>query len=167
MVGSWHQARALAGLLLLTFPAVAQRPTVEATHPAVSFWSFDARTGTVMFAGITAQPQPTLDQQAAHLRGWLSSTCASWEEWQSGTDSTLLFQGQLAGVHPGVVLAFTLRASGPPPRLHYRLFNFRVGAPTGQGLMQWSPLHRLFAEVDFQPDIARFQQQLQRALAGL
>ena len=52
-----------------------------------------------------------------------------------------------------------------PTGLYSRLASFRVGAPTGQGLVQWSPLHRLFDEVDFRPELTSFQ--LQRALPAL
>lgn len=154
-------------LLALALPAWAQRPTAEPARPTVGFWPLDAASGTVVFAGPAAHPGPTPLANAEHLRAWLTGAGATWSEYQSGNDSTLLFRGQLAGAHPGVVLAFAVRARLRTAGLYYRLALFEVGAPNGEGLVQWIPLHRLLDDPDFRPDVTHFQQQLQWALPGL
>lgn len=154
-------------LLLPAGPAVAQRLTAEAARPTTSFWPLDVPTGTVVFTGRPAQPLAPALGQAQHLRAWLTSTCASWAEVASPGDSIQYYRGQLRGVHTGVVLRFTVRVSRPPTGWQYMLVGFRVGAPTGAGLVQWVPLHRLLNDPDFRPDVQRFQQQLQRALPTL
>lgn len=154
-------------LLALALPARAQRPTAEPVRPVVGFWPLDAASGAVVFAGPAAHPGPTPLDNAEHLRAWLTGAGATWSEYQSGNDSTLLFRGQLAGVHPGVVLAFALRARLRATGFYYRLALFEVGAPNGEGLVHWMPLHRRLDDPDFRPDVARFQQQLQRALPQL
>ncbi|MVN78100.1 hypothetical protein GO988_17355 [Hymenobacter sp. HMF4947] len=158
----------LVPLLLLATPAFAQRPTAEAAPPAVSFWPLDAATGTVVFTAPTARPRVPALGQAEHLRAWLSSTCADWTELPSQADSTQFYRGQLRGVHAGVLLNFAVRVSRRPlVGWQYMLLGFRVGAPTGAGLVQWVPLHRVLDDRDYQSDLTSFQQQLQRALPGL
>lgn len=138
-------------LLLLASPAAAQRPT-----------------GTIVFAGPTAQPRAPALRQAEHLRAWLAHTCATWSELAGQPDSTQYYRGQLAGVHPDVVLSFAVRVSRRPlVGWQYLLLGFRVGAPTRAGLVQWVQLHRLLDDPDFRPDMLDFQQQLQHALPTL
>lgn len=156
-------------LLAHAAPAAAQRPTAEAARPAGGFWPLDARTGTVVFAAPVAHPTAPALTQAEHLRAWLTQTCGpAWSELQSGAaDSAQLYQGQLRGVHAGVVLTFALRVSRQPTGWQYRLFACQVSSPTTAGITHWLPLHRLLEDADFRPDVRRFQQQLQRALPGL
>lgn len=149
-------------------PALAQRPTAERARPvASSFWPLDGPTGTVVFRGPTAQPLVPALRQAEHLRAWLRRTCSSWTELQTQADSTQLYQGQLAGVHPGVALRFTLQLRRGPAGWQYQLLAFQVRSPTRSDSVHWLPLARLLDDPDFRPDVRRFQQQLQRALPGL
>jgi hypothetical protein len=105
--------------------------------------------------------------QAEHLRAWLTSTCSTWAELQTQTDSTQLYQGQLRGVHAGVALRFAVQVRRQPMGWRYTLLGFRVGAPTGAGLVQWVPLQRVLDDRDYQVDVSSFQLQLQRALSTL
>jgi hypothetical protein len=106
--------------------------------------------------------------QAEHLRAWLTSTCSAWEELQTQADSTQLYQGQLRGVHAGVVLRFAVQVRREHAGWQYILLAFRVRSPTGDpDLVHWLSLERLLNDRDFGPDIKSFQQQLQRALPSL
>lgn len=132
--------RHLSLLLAMVLPVQAQRPTAAPPRAPISFWPLDAASGTVVFAGPAAHPGPTLLANAEHLRAWLTGAGVTWSEYQSGNDSTLLFRGQLAGAHPGVVLAFALRARLRTTGFYYRLALFEVAAPNGEGFMHWMPL---------------------------
>lgn len=158
--------RLLAGLLL-GLPALAQRPTAEAAPAAAIFWPLDAATGTVLFTNPTAQPLASGLRQAEHLRAWLTTLCSEWQELQTRADSTQLYRGQLRGVHAGVVLTFAVRLGRPPVGWQYQLLAFEVGAPTGEGRVQFVPLQRVLTDADYRPDVASFQRQLQRALPKL
>jgi hypothetical protein len=155
-------------LLLTAGPVAAQRPTAEPARLATSFWPLDAVTGTVVFTGPTRQPLAPALVQAEYLRAWLTSTCSTWAELPSQVDSTQYYRGQLRGVHEGVALSFAVRVSRRPlVGWQYMLLGFRVGAPTGEGLVQWAPLQRVLEDRDYQLDLRSFQQQLQRALPSL
>jgi hypothetical protein len=155
-------------LLLLASPAAAQRPTAEAARPPATFWPIDATTGTVVFRSPTARPLSAALAQAEHLRAWLTNTCSTWGEQQAQSDSTQLYQGQLNGVHAGVVLRFAVQVRRERVGWQYTLLAFQVRSPTGEpGLAHWLPLQRLLDDPDFRPDMASFQQQLQRALPAL
>jgi hypothetical protein len=106
--------------------------------------------------------------QAEHLRAWLTSTCSTWSEQQAQADSTQLYHGQLRGVHAGVVLRFAVQVRRQQSSWQYMLLAFQVRSPTGEpDLVHWLPLQRLLDDPDFRPDVASFQQQLQRALPML
>jgi hypothetical protein len=154
-------------LSLLVSPAAAQRPTAEVARVATSFWPLDAATGTIRFTGPTAQPLASGLRQAEHLRDWLTRTCPVWNELQTQADSSQLYRGQLPGTHAGVVLTFVMRLTRPVGRWQYQLLAFQVGAPTGEGLMQYVPLWQVLDNIDYRPDVASFQQQLQGALPSL
>jgi hypothetical protein len=162
MVKAW-----LLFLLLLAGPAPAQRPTAEAAQPQVAFWPLNYPTGTVVFTGPTVRPLAPALTQAEHLRAWLTSTCSTWTELQTQTDSTQLYQGQLRGVHAGVALRFAVQVRRQRAGWQYTLLGFRVGAPTGAGLLQWVPLQRVLDDQDYRVDVGSFQQQLQQALPRL
>jgi hypothetical protein len=154
--------------LLVAGPAAAQRPTAEAARPATPFWPINYPTGTVVFTAATARPFAPALTQAEHLRAWLASTCSTWTELQTQKDSTQLYQGQLSGVHAGVALRFAVQVRREQAGWQYILLAFRVRSPTGYpDLVHWLPLERLLDDRDFRPDIASFQQQLQRALPTL
>jgi len=167
--GPYSSLRALGllGLLASYLPAQAQRPTAEVASASGSFWPLEATTGAVRFTGPTGHPLAAGRRQAEHLRAWLTSTCPDWQEFQTLVDSTQLYQGQLRGVHPGVVLRFVGQLQRLPTGWHYQLLAFQVGAPTGEGLVQYVPLARVLADADYRADVASFQQQLQRALPQL
>lgn len=155
-------------LLLLAGPAVAQRPLAEPAGLPVAFWPINYPTGTVVFTAPTAHPLAPALAQAEHLRAWLTSTCSTWEELQTQADSTQLYQGQLRGVHVGVVLQFAVQVRRERAGWQYMLLAFRVRSPTGNpDLVHWLPLEKLLDDRDFRPDIISFQQQLQRALPTL
>lgn len=158
----------LFGLLLLSArPALAQRPVAEMRSPAGGFWAVDYR-GLVGFTGPAARPQVGPLAQAEHVRAWLTRTCGtSWQEQQTGQDSVQVYRGQLTGKHVGTILTFTLRLARQPGGWVYRLGSCQVGAPTGEGQVQWLPLHRVLGEVDFQADVQAFQRQLQGTLPSL
>ncbi|RZJ94627.1 MAG: hypothetical protein EOO60_02645 [Hymenobacter sp.] len=106
--------------------------------------------------------------QPEHLRTWLTSTCVTWTELQTQADSTQLYRGQLRGVHAGVALRFAVQIRRQPTGWQYTLLAFQVRLPTGDpNLAHWLPLRGLLDDPDFQPDVASFQQQLQRALPSL
>ncbi len=69
--------------------------------------------------------------------------------------------------HAGVVLTFVVRLTRPPAGWQYQLLAFQVGAPTGEGLVQYVPLQQVIDDADYRPDVTSFQQQLQRALPTL
>jgi hypothetical protein len=154
-------------LLLFASPAAAQRPTAEAAQSQVAFWPINHSTGTVVFTALTVRPLAPALAQAEHLRAWLTSTCSTWAELQTQADSTQLYQGQLRGVHAGVALRFAVQVRRQPTGWRYTLLGFRVGAPTGDGLVQWVPLQRVLDDQDYRVDVRSFQQQLQRALPAL
>ena len=140
----------------------------EAARPLGSFWPLDARTGAVVFVAPTSRLAVSVLAQAEHVRAWLNQTCGpNWSELASGTDSAQLYQGQLRGVHAGVLLRFALRVSRQAGSWQYRLFACEVRSPTGSDIVHWLPLHRLLDDPDFRPDVLRFQQQLQRLLPSL
>jgi hypothetical protein len=154
--------------LLLACPAAAQRPTAEVAPPSSAFWPIDATTGTVVFRSPTAHPLAPALAQAEYLRAWLTSTCSTWGEQQAQADSTQLYQGQLRGVHAGVALRFAIQVHRQRAGWQYTLLAFQVRSPTGEPeLAHWLPLQRLLDDPDFRPDVASFQQQLQRALPAL
>ena len=153
-------------LLLSAGPVAAQRPTAEAAQPVGGFWPVGAG-GAITFTAPAAQGQAAPLAQAEHVRAWLTRTCVRWDELQTGRDSVQAYRGQLSGAHPGVVLTFALRLARRPAGWVYRLGTCQVGAPTGQGLVQWLPLQRVLRDADFQPDVQAFAQQLQRALPTL
>lgn len=154
--------------LLLASPAAAQRPTAEAARAPAPFWPIDAVTGTVVFRGPTARPLAPALAQAEHLRAWLTGTCSTWSELQAQADSTQLYQGQLRGVHAGVVLRFAVQVRQQRAGWQYVLLAFQVRSPTGDPkLVHWLPLQRLLDDADFRPAVANFQQQLQGALPTL
>lgn len=157
----------LAGLLLTSPCAWAQRPTAEAAPLAASFWPLEVATGTVCFTGPTAQPGVSGLRQAEHLRVWLTRTCPVWNELQTKADSSQLYRGQLRGAHAGVVLTFVVRLTRPAAGWQYQLLAFQVGAPTGEELLQYVPLRRVLDDADYRSDVTSFQQQLQRALPSL
>jgi hypothetical protein len=146
--------------------AIAQRATAEPARVATSFWPLDAVMGTVVF---TWQPLAHALVQAEHLRAWLISTCSMWTELTtSQADSTQYYRGRLRGVHQDMALSFAIRVSRRQlVGWQYMLLGFRVGAPTGEGLVQWAPLQRVPEDRDDQVDLRSFQQQLQRTLPGL
>jgi hypothetical protein len=86
---------------------------------------------------------------------------------QTQTDSTQLYQGELAGVHAGVTLRFVMQLRRQPAGWQYRLLAFRVRSPTRSEVVHWLPLQRLLDDADFRPDVQHFQQQLQQALPSL
>lgn len=154
--------------LLLAGPAAAQRPTAEPARPATSFWPINYPTGTVVFSGPTVHPLAPGLAQAEHLRTWLTSTCVTWAELQAQADSTQLYRGQLRGVHAGVALRFAVQVRWQRAGWQYTLLAFQVRSPTGgPDLVHWLPLRGLLDDPDFRPDVASFQQQLQRALPTL
>jgi hypothetical protein len=131
-------------LLLFASPAAAQRSTAEAAQPAAPFWPIDATTGTVVFRSPTAHSLAPALAQAEHLRAWLTSTCSTWGEQQAQADSTQLYQGQLHGVHAGVVLRFAVQVRRQRAGWQYTLLAFQVRSPTREpGLAHWLPLQRL------------------------
>jgi hypothetical protein len=143
--------------LLLAGPVAAQRPTAEAAQPPAPFWPIDAATGTVVFRSPTARPLAPALAQAEHLRAWLTGTCSTWGEQQAQADSTQLYQGQLRGVHAGVVLRFAVQVRRQRAGWQYTLLAFQVRSPTGEpGLAHWLPLQRLLDDPDFRPDVASF-----------
>lgn len=122
----------------------------------------------MVFNGPTAHPLAPGLAQAEHLRAWLTSTCATWTELQTQADSTQRYQGQLRGVHAGVALRFAVQLRRQAAGWQYTLLAFQVRSPTGDpNLVHWLPLHRRLDDPDFRPDVASFQQQLQRALPRL
>jgi len=139
----------------------------EVTQVSGSFWPLEVTTGTVRFTGPTVHPLAAGLRQAEHLRAWLANTCAGWQELKTQADSTQRYQGQLRGVHAGVVLRFAVRLHRQPAGWQYYLLAFQVGAPTGEGLVQYVPLAQVLADADYRVDVASFQQQLQRALPQL
>lgn len=154
--------------LLGAGPAAAQRPTAEAARLATSCWPLDAVTGTVVVAGPLAQPLAPALVPAEHLRAWLAHACPQWSELPSQVDSTQYYRGQLWGAHAGVRLSFAVRVSRRPLMGgQYLLLGFRVDAPTGEGLVQGGALPQVLADWDYQPNLARFQRQLQRTLLEL
>ena len=155
-------------LLLLTSPAAAQRPVAEAARPVSPFWPINYPTGTVVFTAPTARPQASALVQAEHLRAWLASTCSTWDELQTQADSTQLYRGRLLGMHAGVALRFAVQVRRERAGWQYILLAFQVRSPTGNpDLVHWLPLEKLLDDRDFRPDVASFQQQLQRALPTL
>jgi hypothetical protein len=133
----------------------------------MTFWPINYPTGTVVFSALTVRPLAPALAQAEHLRAWLTSTCSTWSELQTQADSTQLYQGQLRGVHAGVALRFAVQVRRQPMGWRYTLLGFRVGAPTGAGLVQWVPLQRVLDDQDYRVDVDSFQQQLQQALPRL
>jgi hypothetical protein len=59
------------------------------------------------------------------------------------------------------------RAIPPADGWKYQLLAFKVGAPTGEGLVQYVGLSRVIKDGDYEPDVASFQLQLQRVLLQL
>jgi hypothetical protein len=157
----------LVGILLWAMPtsAVAQRPTAEPVHQASPFWPIDAATGRVEIKGISPFKGQGPDEVAQHVRSWLTVNTSSWEEWAGGGKEQLRFVAYLEGVHPGVVLRFVLTVTITGKKSC--LSRFEVGAPTGEGRLQWSDLHRLLDDPDFRPDVRQFQARLQQALPSL
>jgi hypothetical protein len=143
-------------LFLFAGPAAAKRPTAEVAHSPVAFWPINYPTGTVVFSSPTVHPLVPALAQAEHLRTWLTSTCSTWAELQTQADATQLYQGQLRGVHAGVALRFAVQVRRPPVGWRYTLLGFRVGAPTGAGLVQWVPLQRVLEDRDYQVDVRAF-----------
>jgi hypothetical protein len=92
--------------LLLAGPAATQRLTAEAAQPVTPFWPIDATTGT---RSHTVRPLVPALAQAEHPWVWLTSTCSTWDKQQAHADSTQLYQGQLHGVHAGLVLPFAVQ----------------------------------------------------------
>jgi len=91
-----------------------------------------------------------------------------WGEQQAQADSTQLYQGQLRGVHAGVVLRFAVQVRRQRAGWQYTLLAFQVRSPTGEPeLVHWLPLQRLLVDPDFRLDVASFQQKLQWALPRL
>ena len=155
-------------LLLFARLAAAQRPVAETARLASPFWPINYPTGTVVFTAPTARPLASALVQAEHLRAWLASTCSTWDELQTQADSTQLYRGRLPGVHAGVALRFAVQVRRERTGWQYILLAFQVRSPTGNpDLVHWLPLERLLDDRDFRPDVASFQQQLQRALPRL
>jgi hypothetical protein len=154
-------------LMLTTNLVLAQCPIAEVAQVSGNFWPLESTTGAVHFTGPTAHPLAADLHQAEHLRAWLTSTCSAWTELQTQADSTQRYQGQLRGVHVGVVLRFAVRLQRQPSGWQYHLLAFQVGAPTGEGLVQYVPLAQVLADSDYRADVVSFQQQLQRALPQL
>jgi hypothetical protein len=157
----------VGALILLAAPAQAQRPTAEYLPSPTAFWPVDPATGTVIFAGHSHQRGERPEESAQYVREWLTASFSRWEEWKSANPSTLLFVAYLRGQHPGVELRCQLVARLEREGFRYSLTQFTVGAPTGEGRMQWQRLDRLLDDTDFRPDIVHFQQGLQHALPNL
>ena len=165
---AWSRST-FVGLASLLFPAAAThaqgvRPLAQT---ATTFWSLDAATGVVLLDGHSHLVGETPEQSAQHVRQWLTAYFPDWSEFNPSDSSKLFFSTRMRRLHAGVELKFQVGIKFEKNGFRYVLTKFRIGCPTGAGIMQWHDLNRVLNDSDFRVDIEQFQEELEQAMNRL